>query len=79
MREILFKGKRIDNGEWVKGAYGNHTPFVEVDNFTCPDWAENEPDRFPEYLIQQNLLEVANICEVIGNIHDNPELEESNE
>ena len=21
MREILFKGKRIDNGEWVKGFY----------------------------------------------------------
>lgn len=27
MHEILFRGKRIDNGEWVKGAYGNHTPF----------------------------------------------------
>ena len=21
MREILFKGKRIDNGEWVEGYY----------------------------------------------------------
>lgn len=21
MREILFRGKRIDNGEWVEGAY----------------------------------------------------------
>lgn len=27
MREILFRGKRVDNGEWVKGAYGNHTSF----------------------------------------------------
>ncbi len=26
-REILFRGKRVDNGEWVKGAYGNHTSF----------------------------------------------------
>lgn len=25
MREILFRGERVDNGEWVYGAYGNHT------------------------------------------------------
>lgn len=47
--------------------------YVEVDNFTCPDWCENEPECFPEYLNQQNILEVASNCEVIGNIHDNPE------
>lgn len=62
------------------GSGGEYAPtkcygaFVEVDNFTCPDWAENVPELFFEHLKQQNLLEVAEVCEVIGNIHDNPEL-----
>lgn len=27
MREILFRGKRIDNGEWVEGTYYKQTHF----------------------------------------------------
>lgn len=48
--------------------------YVEVDNFTCPDWCDNEPERFPYHMWQQNVLEVASKCEVIGNIFDNTEI-----
>lgn len=40
MREILFRGKRIDNGEWVEGFY-NHIPYVGKDEHMIQTVLEN--------------------------------------
>ncbi|MFR5738046.1 MAG: YopX family protein [Coprococcus sp.] len=32
MREILFKAKRLDNGEWVEGYYLN---IAKINHFIC--------------------------------------------
>lgn len=124
MREILFRGKRADNGEWVEGA--------DVMHKTCrgelclasvgKDWVSVVPSTIGQYIglndkngkkifegdivtgyfdhekiigyifygedatffIQRNglygigLNNATDWLSVIGNIHDNPELIETN-
>lgn len=48
--------------------------YVDVNNFTCPDWCEDDPSCFRKYLYQQNINEVAADCEVIGTVFENPDL-----
>lgn len=42
MREVLYRGKRVDNGEWVKGQY--------IDGYICGKLAIADDENFmPEY------------------------------
>ena len=65
MREILFKAKRIDNGEWVEGNYvkkydllGKRHLILYVDNYVRWSFVEIDPET---------LCQFTGLCDKNGN------------
>ena len=66
MREILFKAKRIDSGEWVEGYYqkryyflGNEEHLIfHADSYKVWEYAEIDPET---------LCQFTGICDKNGN------------
>lgn len=47
MREILFRGKRLDNDEWVHGYLVRHPSAVQIGDYSNP-WYIHVPPRDPD-------------------------------
>ena len=66
-RTIIFRGKRIDNGEWIYGSFAetHGTPFIGIptdpDNpVYMMDWHEVDPDTVGQFtgLLDKNGKEI---------------------
>ena len=60
MREILFKGKRIDNGEWVEGYYLRDQYHIGGKDII---FYRKDSDRFTVYT---NIIDIETLCQFTG-------------
>lgn len=58
MREILFKAKRKDNGEWVEGYYRRIPCMVMLEHYIMP--------RNPKNRIEQYAIDPDTLCQYTG-------------
>lgn len=67
MREILFRAKRIDNGEWVSGYYvydyAHNAHFIFKNQFVCPNCIN---DRRIDYSVCDYEIDPDTLCQYTG-------------
>lgn len=60
MREILFKAKRVDNGEWVEGYYIRDQYHIGGKDII---FYRKDSDRFTVYT---NIIDIETLCQFTG-------------
>lgn len=67
MRDILFKAKRIDNGEWVVGSYALH-PKGNCSISVILDKCKNPPDCDPMWqkVLISHEVDQKTVCQYTG-------------
>lgn len=67
MREILFRAKRIDNGEWVNGYYvydyAHNAHFIFKNQLVCPNCIN---DRRIDYSLCDYEIDPETLCQFTG-------------
>lgn len=67
MREILFRAKRIDNGEWVNGYYvydyAHNAHFIFKNQLVCPNCIN---DRRVDYSVCDYEINPETLCQYTG-------------
>lgn len=67
MREILFRAKRIDNGEWINGYYvydyAHNAHFIFKNQLVCPNCIN---DRRIDYSMYDYEIDPETLCKYTG-------------
>lgn len=64
MREILFKAKRLDNGEWVEGYLVKYPSAIQVGD--CSPWYIQVPPVDPDDSGGKYNVDPSTVCEWTG-------------
>ena len=69
MREILFKAKRLDNGEWVEGYICKHPSAVQAGD--CSPWYIHVPPIDPDDNGGVYNIDPSTVCQYTGKTDKN--------